>query len=113
MKNQFGGRLIVKKQDMTVLGSVLSLLGVVLMLPPVLAAEPPSSENVVRALQQRFALADKNADGQLTPEEVEGKMPYVSRNFTQIDVDKSGSVSKDELRQHAANKRTESSGTAQ
>jgi len=48
-------------------------------------------------LEKRFAAADKNKDGKLTPEEAIA-MPRVSKNFSRIDKAQLGYVTLDQLK---------------
>jgi Ca2+-binding EF-hand superfamily protein len=50
-------------------------------------------------MEQRFNDADTNADGQLSLEEAQAKMPRLAERFTALDADKNGQLSKEELRQ--------------
>ena len=52
-------------------------------------------------MEARFKEADANADGQLSLDEVQAKMPRLAERFTALDTDKNGLLSKDEL-QHGA-----------
>jgi Ca2+-binding EF-hand superfamily protein len=52
-------------------------------------------------MEARFKEADANADGQLSLDEVQAKMPRLAERFTTLDTDKNGLLSKDELRQGA------------
>jgi Ca2+-binding EF-hand superfamily protein len=47
----------------------------------------------------RFKEADVNGDGQLSLDEVQSKMPRLGDHFTDLDKDKNGMLSKEELRQ--------------
>ena len=49
------------------------------------------------ALKKRFTTADVDHDGLLSREEAKAGMPYVHRNFDQIDTAKTGSVSMAEI----------------
>jgi len=49
-------------------------------------------------MEQRFKDADTNADGQLSLDEVQAKMPRLAERFAALDTDKNGQLSKDELR---------------
>ncbi len=91
----------MKKLSVVVFASVA-----VLSSSLVWAEDSARAEQIAQIMQDRFTSADKNADAQLTPEEAKGKMPYVSRNFAQIDADKSGTVTQAEIRQHAVNVRS-------
>ena len=42
-------------------------------------------QELQQTLQERFAGADPNLDGQLTREEANGNMPLVARHFEEID----------------------------
>jgi len=49
-------------------------------------------------IDERFAAADTNHDGQLTLAEAEAGMPRVAANFDKIDADKSGTVTLAEIK---------------
>jgi Ca2+-binding EF-hand superfamily protein len=49
-------------------------------------------------MEQRFNDADTNADGQLSLEEAQAKMPRLAERFAALDTDKNGQLSKEELR---------------
>jgi Ca2+-binding EF-hand superfamily protein len=49
--------------------------------------------------EARFKEADVNADGQLSLDEVQSKMPKLGDRFTTLDKDKNGMLSKEELKQ--------------
>jgi Ca2+-binding EF-hand superfamily protein len=49
-------------------------------------------------MEQRFNDADTNADGQLSLEEAQAKMPRLAERFAALDADKNGQLSKEELR---------------
>lgn len=54
----------------------------------------------------QFKAADKDGDGALTKEEAEaGKMPRIVKHFDQIDANKDGKVTPDELRAFMMSKR--------
>ncbi|MEO8063402.1 MAG: EF-hand domain-containing protein [Pseudomonadota bacterium] len=48
-------------------------------------------------MEQRFKEADVNADGQLSLDEVQAKMPRLADRFATLDTDKNGQLSKEEL----------------
>ena len=50
-------------------------------------------------MEERFKEADANGDGQLSLDEVQAKMPRLATRFTDLDKDKNGLLSKDELAQ--------------
>ncbi len=71
----------------------------------------PRAARAAQELQQRFALADRNADGRLDREEARAGMPWVHANFDVIDVQRTGAVSMEQVRQHAlANARQRKAG---
>ena len=55
------------------------------------------AERLHAKLSERFAAADQNRDGRLSKAEAEGGMPFVARNFDQIDQAGKGSLSQDEI----------------
>jgi hypothetical protein len=59
------------------------------------AAQTPAQ---VTAIETRFAAADKDADGKLTPEEAKAGMPRVSANFAKIDKGAKGFVTLEDIR---------------
>ena len=60
-------------------------------------AESARQEKMLADLQKRFKAADTNADGRLSRDEAKGGMPRVYRNFDAIDVDKTGSLSLEQI----------------
>lgn len=48
-------------------------------------------------MDEHFKAADANADGQLSLDEVQAKLPRLSGRFNTLDKDKNGLLSKDEL----------------
>jgi hypothetical protein len=61
-------------------------------------ADPEKCRAEVRAQsQERFKKADANGDGRLTREEAARGMPLVARHFDQIDTNKDGVVTMEEL----------------
>ena len=55
-------------------------------------------EEMRQHAEQRFTAADTNHDDQIDPAEAKVAMPKAAENFTQLDVDKNGKLSRDELR---------------
>ncbi|MBM3373245.1 MAG: hypothetical protein FJY44_05160 [Betaproteobacteria bacterium] len=66
-------------------------------------AEPPRSEPVPAAppvperVAEEFRSADRNADGYLAPAEVEGRFPFIEKEFAQVDRDGDRRISLDEF----------------
>ena len=56
-----------------------------------------------KQIEDKFKLADKNADGQLTLEEAKAGLPRVAKGFDKIDVDKKGYVTVDQIKAMANN----------
>ena len=54
-------------------------------------------ENMRAKREQHFKAADINNDGQLSLDEVQAKMPRMADRFSDIDKDKNGFLSKEEL----------------
>ena len=48
-------------------------------------------------MDERFKEADANGDGQLSLDEVQAKMPRLATHFSDLDTDKNGLLSKEEL----------------
>jgi Ca2+-binding EF-hand superfamily protein len=48
-------------------------------------------------MDERFKAADVNADGQLSLDEVQARMPRLADRFATLDTDKNGQLSKEEL----------------
>ena len=60
-------------------------------------AQAQDSEKV-KQLQEKFNLADKNADGKLSLEEAKEGMPRVARAFDKIDAQKDGYVTLEQIK---------------
>lgn len=52
----------------------------------------------IAEMEKRFAAADKDGDGKLTPEEAKEGMPRVSKNFAKIDVGGKGFVTLEDIK---------------
>ena len=63
------------------------------------ALTPAQQGKLQATLEQRFAQADANKDGQVTREEAKGVMPRLFRNFERVDADHSGAVTMAEIQQ--------------
>lgn len=63
-----------------------------------LAFSAPAQSNRDNQIEERFAAADTNHDGQLTPAEAKAGMPRVAANFDKIDADHSGTVTLAEIK---------------
>jgi hypothetical protein len=72
-----------------------------LSIDEVLANQPMGTFRVSHDMRADFAAADANADGLLTRAEAEAKMPIVRDFFDEMDANKDGYVSQDEIRDHA------------
>jgi len=72
-----------------------------LSIDEVLANQPKGIFRVSRDMRVDFAAADANGDGLLTRAEAAGKMPIVADLFDEMDANKDGFVSQDEIRDHA------------
>jgi hypothetical protein len=65
--------------------------------PPAPAPNAPREADIPPALLKEFRAADRNADGYLTPHEVEGRFPFIAANFPSVDTDGDGRISPGEL----------------
>jgi len=63
-------------------------------------AQTPTSgqQKQIKEAEERFVVADKNADGKLTLEEAKGGMPRIASNFSKIDTNKDGFVTIEEIK---------------
>lgn len=52
-------------------------------------------------IHEHFKAADVNADGQLSLDEAQAKMPRLAERFQELDTDKNGLLSKEELKRGA------------
>ena len=80
---------------------ISSLFAVTVLIFSVTAnAQTPtaSQQNQIKEAEERFAAADKNADGKLTLEEAKAGMPRIASNFTKIDTNKDGFVTLEEIK---------------
>jgi Ca2+-binding EF-hand superfamily protein len=85
----------------------IALLSTLLLSAPwfsqaVVAATAAEVAQRNRELDERFAAADKDKNGQLTLAEAKAGMPRVARNFDQIDADKKGYITLDQIKVYAA-----------
>jgi hypothetical protein len=65
------------------------------------AADAGRAAQMQAELKKRFAAADANADGRLTREEAQGKMPRVYQNFDAIDATHQGFVTLADIQAYA------------
>ena len=63
-----------------------------------LAAQSAAAAQDIKMLETRFAQADKNNDGKLTPEEAKAGMSMVAKYFTEIDKGNTGFVTLDDIK---------------
>lgn len=71
-----------------------------LVFATVASAQTPtaSQEKQIKDAEERFASADKNADGKLTLEEAKAGMPRIASNFKKIDTNNDGFVTIEEIK---------------
>lgn len=74
-------------------GPVLAAALFAALICPVLADNSRDEQ-----IDEHFAAADTNHDGQLTPAEAKAGMPRVAANFGKIDADQSGTVTLAEIK---------------
>ena len=80
------------------LASLVALMGISLGTASVAQTMTTSQANEVKQAEERFAAADKNADGKLTLEEAKAGMPRIASSFSKIDVEKKGYVTLDQIK---------------
>jgi Ca2+-binding EF-hand superfamily protein len=78
--------------------SLVALMGISLSTVCVAQTMTPSQASEIKQAEERFAAADKNADGKLTLEEARAGMPRIASSFSKIDVDKKGYVTLDQIK---------------
>lgn len=67
--------------------------------------------NMRGRMDEKFKQADTNGDGQLSLDEVQAKMPRLAPRFSDLDKDKNGLLSKEELAQGHRNPRAPTPAT--
>jgi uncharacterized low-complexity protein len=80
------------------LASLVVLMGISLGAASVAQTMTTSQANEVKQAEERFAAADKNADGKLTLEEAKAGMPRIASSFSKIDVEEKGYVTLDQIK---------------
>ena len=60
----------------------------------------PTRAEMEKMMAEKFRAADKNGDGALSQAEAEQAAPHMANHFAQIDADKNGLVTPEELRAH-------------
>jgi serine/threonine protein kinase len=63
--------------------------------------KPPTGNNTenLKSVMARkeFVLADRDGDGYLSRDEIRGRFPFIEQNFQEVDTDRDGRISPDEL----------------
>ncbi|MEH6541859.1 hypothetical protein [Halopseudomonas sp.] len=85
----------------------LLLLAVMLFSMAACSEEQSRAQRLDAKLQERFANADVDKNGYVSAAEVDGKMPFVARNFAAIDTTGRGSVTLDEIRAYAISQKAD------
>ena len=78
--------------------SLVALMSVSLSTATVAQTMTASQAHDIKQAEERFAAADKNADGKLTLEEAKAGMPRIASSFSKIDVEKKGYVTLDQIK---------------
>jgi Ca2+-binding EF-hand superfamily protein len=78
--------------------SLVAFMGISLSTVCVAQTMTASQASEIKQAEERFAAADKNAEGQLTLEEAKAGMPRIASAFSKIDVDKKGYVTLDQIK---------------
>ena len=60
----------------------------------------PTRAEMEKMMAEKFRAADKNGDGALSQAEAEQAAPHMAKHFSEIDTDKNGLVTPEELRAH-------------
>ncbi len=80
------------------LAILVALMGLSISADSLAQTMTTSQANEIKQAEERFAAADKNADGKLTLEEAKAGMPRIASSFSKIDVDKKGYVTLDQIK---------------
>ena len=80
------------------LAILVALMGLSISAGSLAQTMTTSQANEIKQAEERFAAADKNADGKLTLEEAKAGMPRIASSFSKIDVDKKGYVTLDQIK---------------
>lgn len=83
---------------------LLAVVALALLQSAAFAADGSRLDKLDSALKNRFAKADANHDGRLTPDEAKAGMPRVYRNFAAIDSRHQGYLTVDDLENWVAAK---------
>ena len=69
-----------------------------------LSALPAQAQSgkAAQKLEDRFAAADTDHDGKLTKAEAQAGMPRLAKHFDEVDAQKTGSVTLDQVKQYMA-----------
>ncbi len=78
--------------------SLVALMGVSLSTATIAQTMTASQASEIKQAEERFAAADKNADGKLTLDEAKAGMPRIASAFSKIDTDKKGYVTLDQIK---------------
>lgn len=85
---------MMRKIEMRFASAAL-VAGVFMLCQSVAHAQSPGQ---VADMEAKFAAADKDGDGKLTPEEAKAGMPRVSKNFARIDKGNKGFVTLEDIK---------------
>ena len=80
------------------IASLVALMGISLSAVCVAQTMTATQASEIKQAEERFAAADKNADGKLTLEEAKAGMPRIASSFSKIDVEKKGYVTLDQIK---------------
>lgn len=80
------------------IASLVALMGISLSAVCVAQTMTATQASEIKQAEERFAAADKNADGKLTLEEAKAGMPRIASSFSKIDIDKKGYVTLDQIK---------------
>ncbi len=80
------------------LASIVTLMSLSLTTASIAQTMTESQAHDIKLAEERFAAADKNADGKLTLEEAKDGMPRIASHFSKLDVEKRGYVTLDQIK---------------